>query len=230
MQLLNIDKKFYCGINLHGKTMYATVQDKAGSVLFHQNLPNSIDALREALNPFRGQVAVGVESTFNWYWLSDACRREGIPFYLGHALYMKAVHGGKNKNDKVDSRRIADLLRTNFFPMAYAYPPAMRGVRDLLRISAEPAPCFGVNRQGVSGRSAALLGAQRRLAPKDNRGAGLPSIFSAWTPPSARFYGSGGRAGRRCPRRRWAPRRPRAICPPEPGWSQPRWPPGNAPR
>lgn len=133
MQLLNIDKKFYCGIDLHGKTMYTTIADKAGSVVFHKNLPNSIAALREALHPFQGEVAVGVESTFNWYWLADACRKEGIPFYLGHALYMKAVHGGKNKNDRVDSRRIADLLRTNFFPMAYAYPPEMRGVRDLLR-------------------------------------------------------------------------------------------------
>lgn len=133
MQLLNIDKKYYCGIDLHGKTMYTTIQDKAGSVVFHKNLPNSIDALREALHPFQGEVAIGVESTFNWYWLSDACRKEGIPFYLGHALYMKAIHGGKNKNDRVDSRRIADLLRTNFFPMAYAYPPEMRGVRDLLR-------------------------------------------------------------------------------------------------
>lgn len=113
--------------------MYTTIQDKAGTVLFHKNLPNSIEALLDALNPFLPDVAVGVESTFNWYWLSDACLKNGISFYLGHALYMKAVHGGKNKNDKVDSRRIADLLRTNFFPMAYAYPPEMRGVRDLLR-------------------------------------------------------------------------------------------------
>jgi transposase len=113
--------------------MYTTVQDKAGAVLFHKNLPNSIDALRDALLPFRGDVVVGVESTFNWYWLADACRKEGIPFHLGHALYMKAVHGGKNKNDRIDSRRIADLLRSNLFPMAYVYPPEMRGVRDLLR-------------------------------------------------------------------------------------------------
>ena len=34
-----------------------------------------------------------------------------IPFVLGHALYMKAVHGGKAKNDKIDSHKIATLLR-----------------------------------------------------------------------------------------------------------------------
>lgn len=133
MQLLNIDKKYYCGIDLHGRTMYTTVKDKAGQILFHQNLPNSFPSLLSALQPYLPDVAVGVESTFNWYWLSDACRESNIPFYLGHALYMKAIHGGKNKNDSLDSKRITDLLRTNLFPLAYPYPKEMRAVRDLLR-------------------------------------------------------------------------------------------------
>lgn len=133
MQLLNLDKKYYCGIDLHGKTMYTSVMDKSGALLFHQNLPNSMPALLEAIGPFRHDIAVGVESTFNWYWLADGCQKESIPFYLGHALYMKAVHGGKNKNDSLDSRHITDLLRSNLFPLAYTYPPEMRSVRDLLR-------------------------------------------------------------------------------------------------
>ena len=49
---------------------------------------------------------------------------------LGHALYMKAIHGGKTKNDKIDSHKIALLLRGGMLPMAYAYPQAMRGTRD----------------------------------------------------------------------------------------------------
>jgi hypothetical protein len=40
---------------------------------------------------------------------------------------------GKHKNDPVDARDIADLLRTNRFPLAYDYPSEMRAVRDLLR-------------------------------------------------------------------------------------------------
>jgi transposase len=133
MELLNLDKKYYCGIDLHGKTMYTTVMDKSGTLLFHKNLDNSMPQLLEALRPYRENIAVGVESTFNWYWLADGCRRESIPFYLGHALYMKAVHGGKNKNDSLDSKHITDLLRSNLFPLAYTYPPEMRAVRDLLR-------------------------------------------------------------------------------------------------
>jgi len=46
---------------------------------------------------------------------------------------MKAIHGGKAKNDKIDSRKIAVLLRGGMIPMAYTYPAEMRATRDLLR-------------------------------------------------------------------------------------------------
>jgi len=70
---------------------------------------------------------------FAWYWLADLCAERQIPFVLGHALYMKAIHGGKTKTDKIDSQKIALLLRGGMLPQAYVYPPAMRGTRDLLR-------------------------------------------------------------------------------------------------
>jgi hypothetical protein len=30
---------------------------------------------------------------FTWYWLADLCADEEINFVLGHALYMRAIHG-----------------------------------------------------------------------------------------------------------------------------------------
>tara|TARA_R110002167_G_scaffold365992_1_gene592496 strand:- start:1530 stop:2309 length:780 start_codon:yes stop_codon:yes gene_type:complete len=46
---------------------------------------------------------------------------------------MRAIHGGKAKNDKIDSLKIAKLLKGGMFPMAYDYPVEMRATRDLLR-------------------------------------------------------------------------------------------------
>ena len=46
---------------------------------------------------------------------------------------MKAIHGGKAKNDQIDAAKIAGLLRGGCFPMAYVYPKGMRETRDLLR-------------------------------------------------------------------------------------------------
>lgn len=44
-------------------------------------------------------------------------QKEGIAFVLGHALYMKAIHGGKAKNDKIDAHKIAVLLRGGLLPL-----------------------------------------------------------------------------------------------------------------
>ena len=68
-----------------------------------------------------------------WYWVSDFCEDLSVDFILGHALYMKAIHGGKAKNDRIDSHKIAKLIRGGNFPLAYVYPKEMRATRDLLR-------------------------------------------------------------------------------------------------
>jgi transposase len=70
---------------------------------------------------------------FAWYWLADLCAAEHIPFVLGHALYLKLIHGGKAKNDTIDAHKLATLLRGGAFPQAYVYPKGMRETRDLLR-------------------------------------------------------------------------------------------------
>jgi len=48
---------------------------------------------------------------FSWYWVADFCKDNNIKFILGHALYMKAIHGGKAKNDKINSYKIVSLIR-----------------------------------------------------------------------------------------------------------------------
>jgi len=133
MRYAQVNSRYYCGIDLHSRTMYVCVMDKSGKILFQRNMQNDFKIFKESVKSFLPDMAVGVESSCYYYWLSDACHAEGIPFYLGHALYMKAINGGKVKNDRVDSRKIADLLRANLFPLAYPYPKEMRATRDLLR-------------------------------------------------------------------------------------------------
>jgi len=50
-----------------------------------------------------------------------------------NALYLRAIHGGKTKNDKIDSYKIALLLKEGTFPVAYPYQQEWRATRDLLR-------------------------------------------------------------------------------------------------
>ena len=99
----------YCGIDLHVKTMYLCIQNLEGQILLHRNTKAGPEAFLKAIKPFREDVVVGVECIFTWYWLADLCAQHNIPFILGHALYMKAIHGGKAKNDRIDSKKIAAI-------------------------------------------------------------------------------------------------------------------------
>lgn len=123
----------YCGIDLHARTMYLCILNQAGAIVLHRNMKADPDSFLTAIAPYRDQIAVAVECIFTWYWLADLCAREKITFVLGHALYMKAIHGGKAKNDKIDAQKIAALLRGGMIPEAYVYPEQMRSTRDLLR-------------------------------------------------------------------------------------------------
>ncbi len=133
MRFLHVPSKYYCGIDLHLKSMYITVMDRLGNILLHRNLPCCFETFLRYVEPFLPDLIVGVESVYLYYWLFDRCQQAGIPFYLGHAYYMKVIHGGKNKHDRLDSKKITGLMRTDFFPLAYPYPKEKRATRDLLR-------------------------------------------------------------------------------------------------
>jgi transposase len=133
MKFYSQSHKHYCGVDLHTRSMYLCVQDHAGKKLLHQNYPADPQRFLRAIQPFREDLVVGCECMFSWYWLADLCLQEQIHFVLGHALYMKAIHGGKSKSDKIDSDKITTLLRGGMFPVAYVYPQGMRETRDLLR-------------------------------------------------------------------------------------------------
>ena len=125
--------EYYCGVDLHARTLYLCVLDSTGAIRLHKRLRCEPDAFVRAIEPYRSDLVVGTECIFCWYWLADLCAHEQLDFVLGHALYMKAIHGGKAKNDKIDSHKTAVLLRGGAFPIAFVYPREMRATRDLLR-------------------------------------------------------------------------------------------------
>ena len=133
MKFYTKQHQFYCGIDLHTNAMYVCILDSAGEILVHKNIPTKPKSFLRLIKPYRDGLVVGCECMFTWYWVADLCADEGIDFVLGHALYMRAIHGGKAKNDKIDSYKIATLLRGGNFPLAYVYPQKMRAARDLLR-------------------------------------------------------------------------------------------------
>ena len=125
---------FNCGIDLHARSMYVCIVNRQGEVVLHQNIKNNDwKFFLKKIQPFRHDLTITAECMFAWYWLADACAKENLPFVLAHALYLRAIHGGKNKNDRIDSEKLARLLAAHLIPYAYIYPAAKRPIRALLR-------------------------------------------------------------------------------------------------
>jgi transposase len=152
--------RFYCGIDLHARSMHVCVVDHAGDIVLDRNLATRPEALLRALEPFRDGLVIGVECMFAWYWVADLCVTHDIAFVLGHALYLKAIHGAKAKNDRLDATKLARLLRGGNFPTAYAYPKGMRETRDLLRRRT-----YLVRKRAELFTHLQILNAQYNLAP-----------------------------------------------------------------
>lgn len=113
--------------------LFVRILYQQGNTLVHHKISADPSALQALIEPYQNNIVVGAECTHCWYWLSTWCRHQGIDFVLGHDLYMRAIHGGKAKNNKIDSYKIAKLLRGSNFPIAYEFPETMRATRDFLR-------------------------------------------------------------------------------------------------
>ena len=101
MQYYTERHRHTCGVDLHGRNLYLCVLDPDRKIVLHRRVDCDEEKVMRVLAPYREDLVIGVECMFKWYWLSDLCDEHGIPFVLGHALEMKAVHGRKSGNDRL---------------------------------------------------------------------------------------------------------------------------------
>jgi hypothetical protein len=124
---------FYCGIDLQARSLDVCLVRQEGARLVHRHMPAAPAPFLTAMAPYCDGLGVAVACLFTWYGLADLCAQAGMPFVLGHALSMTAMHGGKAKNDTIDSQQIATLLRGGRLPQAYVSPAERRAPRAVLR-------------------------------------------------------------------------------------------------
>src|SRR3989304_4378426 len=66
MRFYNRPHQYYCGIDLHVKTMYVCILDGAGQVLVHRNIPSTPTLFLEVVAPYRADLVVAAEWVFAW--------------------------------------------------------------------------------------------------------------------------------------------------------------------
>ncbi len=53
MRLYNQQHRFYCGVDLHARSMFTHVLDQSGRSVFERDMPAGPEAFLDAVKPFR---------------------------------------------------------------------------------------------------------------------------------------------------------------------------------
>jgi transposase len=125
--------KLYLGVDLHKRSCWVTVLDADGHVLASRKLGTEKWELLEFFGQVEKPAAVAVEATFNWYYFLNVIEPLGLELHLVHPWKTRAIASARIKHDRLDSRVLAELLRTGFLAEAWIAPRAVREQRQLLR-------------------------------------------------------------------------------------------------
>ena len=76
--------KAYAGIDLHSRNNYLDIIDEHDQRLYQKRLPNCLDNILAALEPFKEEYLEGVvvESSYHWYWLVDGLQEHGYKVHF----------------------------------------------------------------------------------------------------------------------------------------------------
>jgi transposase len=127
----------YVGVDLHRKRSHVVALDRTGEVVLSRrigNAPAEFWRIFGELEP--GPIEVVFEATYGWSWFADLLADAGIAAHMAHPLATKAISAARVKNDAVDAKTLAHLLRTNLLAEAWIAPPAAREARRLVRTRA----------------------------------------------------------------------------------------------
>ena len=124
--------KHYIGFDVHKKTISYCVKLADGTIVEESKLA----ARREALRQWAGKRTElwhgAMEATLFSGWIYDTLKPFAAELQVGHPAMMKAIGASKKKNDKIDARKISDLVRCNLLPVCWVAPSEIRELRRLL--------------------------------------------------------------------------------------------------
>jgi transposase len=121
----------YAALDLHEKSIQCVLKDDQGKIVRESKVVKDEEKILGFLDGTQAKVVM--ESGYNHQHIYDVLKKEGYDVTVAHPLLVKAIAYARLKNDKVDARMLADLLRAEMIPEAFVPDRDVREVRDLVR-------------------------------------------------------------------------------------------------
>jgi transposase len=155
-----MDNRKYIGMDVHQASISIAVSDGAGKVLMECILETKAATVLEFIQGLRGSLWVTFEEGTSAAWLYDLLKPRVTKVVVCDPRKNALLKAG-NKNDRVDARKLSDLLRAGLLTPVYHGESGVRTLRELSR---------------------SYLAASKDLTRVMNR---LKAIYRSWAIPCA---------------------------------------------
>jgi transposase len=123
----------FVGLDVHKETITAAVMDSKGNTLTKTKFKNTTQDIFEFMDQIEPNSKIVMEACSVWQNIYELFEEEGFETILAHPLKTKAIASARIKTDAIDAETLANLLRANLIPEAYAPPKHIRELRDIVR-------------------------------------------------------------------------------------------------
>ena len=151
----------YVGVDLHRRRSVIVVLEADGTELWTTGIDNDPLTLGLEIEKAGPAPEVVLEATWGWYWAADVITQAGGRVHLAHPLGIAGFENRRVKNDRIDARLLADLLRMGRLPEAWIAPGTIRQQRELVRYRRK----LSQLRAGLKSQVHAVLGKEGLLPP-----------------------------------------------------------------
>jgi hypothetical protein len=127
---MNLEK--YIGLDVHQATISVAVRDAKGKLVMESILETKAATIREFLSGLRGSLLVTFEEGTWAAWLYDLLQPHVAKLVVCNPRTTARLKDG-NKNDRIDARKLAELLRLNNLKPVYPGHNRVRMLRELAR-------------------------------------------------------------------------------------------------
>jgi transposase len=128
--LVNSEK--YIGLDVHQATISVAVLDSTGKVVMESIVETKAATILEFMAGLRGTLCVTFEEGTWAAWLYDLLKPHVAKLVVCNPRKNALLKQG-NKSDRIDARKLADLLRGNHLKPVYHGETGVRTLRELAR-------------------------------------------------------------------------------------------------
>src|SRR6202163_1222445 len=155
-----MDSKKYIGMDVHKESISIAVMNGAGKIVMECVIETKASVILQFFDGLRGELQVTFEEGTSAAWLYDLLKPRVTKVVVCDPRKNALLKAG-NKNDRVDARKLSDLLRAGLLTPVYHGESGVRTLRELSR---------------------SYLAASKDLTRVMNR---LKAIYRSWAIPCA---------------------------------------------